>query len=454
MQQIKNYLSQLHGLKNVLLLSATSEFEQLSLWLTDMQMADYIFRSVSEKDNADIHFDAVIFDYGCGAKLKELSKINSRFIIGRTNQEEDPFELWEVFRKSTSSIYIAHQENGKAPQVLDWDRGSTDIELSVVIPVYNVAEYLPRCIKSLIEWEASYVEYIFVNDGSRDRSRDVILDCAKYDKRVRLIDKENGGCASARNRGIQEARGKYIGFVDSDDFIDASMFQKLIRRALIGNYDLAYCGYREYYEETQASEPVLNDCLGEPYSEGTYRADKVQLLAVNTRVAIWRCIYKKEVLDQRKISFLENLKRFDDLPFRIEYIFAAKSAVCVPEYLYYYRLGRKGQDTSCTDKGLFVHFEIFEHLDQYVDKYKDKRLKDLLQVVKVQTHGYGLSRIEKTYRKEYLKKAMTQLDRNMGYWRTVCLIMIYTGKKNLGWYSGGKIRWAIIKSSVMPKANL
>lgn len=311
--------------------------------------------------------------------------------------------------------------------------------MSVVLPVYNVAKYLPKCMDSLLKWNAPYVEYIFVNDGSTDESREIILRYAQDDRRIRLIDKENGGCASARNRGIEEAGGRYIGFADPDDFIDETMYRKLFQRALMGSYEMTYCGYKEYYEEDGSTQDVLNDCLKDPYLTGTYRRDKVQLLTVNTRVAIWRALYRKDILEKKNIRFHESLKRFDDLPFRVEYIFAAGSAACVPEYLYYYRLGRKGQDVSCTDERLFVHFPIFDFLDKYTDEFKDERLQDLLQIVKIQTHGYGLSKIEKKYKKKYLKKAKQQLDRNMGYWRTVGLIMMYTGKGNLGWYTKMKL---------------
>ena len=82
-----------------------------------------------------------------------------------------------------------------------------------------------------------------------------------------------------------------------------------------------------------------------------------------------------------------------------------------------------------------MHFPIFERLDKYVDNLKDSRLQDLLQIVKIQTHGYALSRIEKQYKKEYIRLAKKQLDRNMGYLRTLCLILMYTGKGNIGWYT-------------------
>lgn len=443
MRQLKNYLSRIQSMETILLLSSTPEFEELALWLVNMRKAKRIYRDLNELPDAENHVDAVIFDYGCGMQYIKLQGIKPGLIIGRMKREEDYFSLWEACNKYALSIYIEYESDEKKVEILEWSRRSTNIELSIVIPVYNVAAFLSECIETLTEWKAPYVEYILVNDGSTDNSRDVILTYAEKDRRIRLIDQENRGCAAARNRGIGEAAGRYIGFVDSDDFIDESMFRKLMRRVLMGNYDLAYCGYNEYYQNAKKTEHVLNDCLDKPYTEGTYRADHVQLLAIKTRVALWRCIYKKEILEQKGIRFHEDLKRFDDLPFRIEYLFAAKSSVCVPEYLYYYRLGRKGQDVACTDQRLFVHFDIFEHLDKYVSAYKDRRLQDLLQVVKIQTHGFGLSKIDKPYRKEYLRKAIRQLDRNMGYFRTICLIMMYTGKGNLGWYTGGKLRNAI-----------
>lgn len=445
MHQIKNYLSQIYDLQNVWMLVSTQEFEELSNWLMKTGKAKKIFRSVPE----DQEIDAVIFDYQYGEQVEQLPIKEVKHLVGRIRSDEDYFGIWENGRKIATAIYIEQDKDLQSEiistdcvdrEVLFWKKRETDIELSIIIPVCNVAQYLPRCIESIINWKASYIEYLFVNDGSTDCSEEIIKNYAENDNRIRLINKDNGGCASARNRGIDEARGRYIGFVDADDFIDEMMFFKLFRRALMGNYDLTYCGYQECYEDTGRVEPVKNDCLTTPYLEGTYRADKVQLLAVKTRVAIWRCLYKKDLLDRSEIRFHEDLKRFDDLPFRVEYIFLAQSAVCIPEYLYYYRLGRKGQDTECTDKRLFVHFTIFEHLDKYVDVFKDNRLQDLLQIVKIQTHGYALSKIQRQYRKEYIKLARKQLDRNMGYFRTVCLIMMYTGKGNLGWYTRMKIR--------------
>lgn len=474
MQQIKNYMSKMQSVGNALLLSASREFTELAGYLLSakkvqaayqvllmpcaetrmtLEYSDQIINCTLEEarllSGQGIQFDVIFFDYGCGEQAVSCIDMSVPYVVGRMKKEEDYFGIWERFRSQSRGIYI-EQDKGIPPEeisidnppceILDWEKGASDFELSVVIPVYNVALYLPRCIESLTAWKAPYIEFLFVNDGSTDESASVIRHYSENDRRVILVDKENGGCASARNKGIEAARGRYIGFVDSDDFIEESMFYRLLRRALMGNYDLTYCGYKEYYEDTQESQPVLNDCLTEPYLGGTYREDKVQRLCINTRIAIWRCLYKKSVLAAHQIRFHEDLKRYDDLPFRMEYVLAAGSAACVPEHLYYYRLGRKGQDVSCTDDRLFVHFAIFDHLDRYVDQYKDKWIQDLLQIVKIQTHGYALSRLEKPYRKEYIRKARVQLDRNMGYWRTVCLLLRYTGKGNLGWYTRMKLR--------------
>ena len=447
-RQIKGYLSDRYDIETVLMITSTEEYRDLEKWLYDVK-GIRVIRHLSESEALPEKIDALIFDWNCKEKVLSLKSIQPGYLIGRMKKEEDYFEVWETYRERASFIYI-EQDRGLKPEqitadiapceILNWQKGKWAVELSVVLPVYNVSNYLPDCMKTLLEWKAPYVEYIFVNDGSADPSGDLILKYAQTDPRIRLIDKENGGCASARNRGIEAARGRYIGFVDPDDFIDASMFYKLFRRAIMGSYHMVYCGYKEYYEEDGSSREIRNDCLKDPYLTGTYSRDKVALLAVNTRVAIWRAIYRKDVLDEKKIRFHEELKRFDDLPFRVEYIFAAGSAACVPEHLYYYRLGRQGQDVSCRDERLFVHFPLFDFLDAYVDAFKDERLTDLLQVVKIQTHGYALSKIEKKYKKEYLQKAKKQLDRNMGYWRTVSLILLYTGKGNLGWYTGMRFR--------------
>lgn len=437
MQQIKNYLSRIetHLYSVLLIMDEPQEFQKFLQ--NELGVEEVLYNC----DESQKNLDAVIIGKGCQNRYREAGIVDTKYFIAALSTKEEYFTLWEKAKGYSDFIYIVRDKecnpkdrDANDCEILEWEKRNSDIELSVILPVYNVEKYLPQCIESLIGWCAPYVEFLFVNDGSTDHSAQVIEEYQNKDNRIRLLNKENGGCASARNYGMKHAKGRYIGFVDSDDFVDKEMFRKLLSRALMGNYELSYCGYQEYYEETGDAEPVLNDCLGEPYVSGTYREDKVQKLAINTRVAIWRFIYKKSLLERKQIEFHEDLKRFDDLPFRVECIFSAKSAVCVPEYLYYYRLGRRGQDVSCTDERLWVHFRIFEYLDEFVEPMRDRRLLDYLQIIKVNTHGYALGRIEKKYYKRYKKEAAIQLDKYAGTWRTLCLLMVYGGRSHIGWY--------------------
>lgn len=323
------------------------------------------------------------------------------------------FEIWEAYRQVTHSFYLVTQREHQRCEVLARDdQSKDDIELSVIFPMYNIAKYLPKCVETVTAWKAPYIEFLFVDDGSPDNSAEIVLAAAKKDSRIKLLKKQNGGCASARQYGLEQAQGRYIGFIDPDDYIDPSMFRKLLRRAMVGTYEISYCGYKELYEETQTTREI-RDAVNLPYCAGTTNPEEVRFLAAYLRVAIWRGIYLASMLRRGKISFYTDLRRFDDLPFKFQVFATAKSVVSVPEYLYYYRMARPGQDVAANDERLYVHFQIFKHLDEYVNKQKDKDILDLLQIVKLHTHSWALSKLLPEYQKEYLHRSKRDLLTNM-----------------------------------------
>ena len=453
MEQLKWYLSLQRDLGNVLVVGKEQDIRGLAFYVEHELRADSV-RVAAQDDAATLRelidsrqTDTLLFDSGLAETLRELEDIRVRYLIGRVDGRDDYFGLWESYREQAEHIYLVRErEQGGGSkrdvaryEALVWDKASSPTELSVIVPVYNVRPYLKKCLNTLTAWRAPYVEYLIVDDGSADGSSEIIEAYAQRDSRIRHIRKENGGCASARNCGLRQAAGRYVGFVDGDDFVDGQMFYKLLKRAMMGNYELAYCGYMEYDEGSRTITKIKDDCLQEPYVTGTYRADQVQRLMIRTRVAIWRCIYKRAFLEEKRIGFHEELPRFDDLPFKMESGFCAKSAVCVPEYLYYYRLGRAGQDVGCRDERLFVHFEIFRLLDEAVLPRKNRMLMDYLQIVKLHTHGYALGKIDRKYYASYLRMARRQLDETAGTMRTLLLMMVYGGKNNMGWYLKSRI---------------
>jgi glycosyltransferase involved in cell wall biosynthesis len=120
---------------------------------------------------------------------------------------------------------------------------SKDFLISVVVPIYNVAAYLRKCVDSILAQTHQNLEVILVDDGSPDECPAICEEYAKKDARIKVVHKQNGGLASARNAGIDIAQGEYLGFVDSDDWVDADMFELLLQANLENGTDIAVCGH-------------------------------------------------------------------------------------------------------------------------------------------------------------------------------------------------------------------
>lgn len=351
-----------------------------------------------------------------------LDKLKPYYLCGNVDFGSiTTFEIWEAFRNFTHEMHLITCREDESKEVLHWQKNKdSDIELSVIFPMYNIAAYLPKCIESVTAWKADYIEFLFVDDGSPDNCAEIVEKAAQTDSRIKLLRKENGGCASARQYGLEQAKGRYVGFIDPDDYIDESMYRKLLRRALMGNYEISYSGYKELYEATGETADIP-DLLGLPYSLGTSDREAILNLIAYLRVAIWRGIYLREMLNKNKIGFYTDLRRFDDLPFKVEVFATAKSVVCVPEYLYYYRMARPGQDIAANDERLYVHFPIFEHLDEFARKSGSKELIEKLQIVKLQTHIYAIRKLLPEYIPEYVKNAKNDLLKNIGFFNSMSI---------------------------------
>lgn len=150
--------------------------------------------------------------------------------------------------------------------------------ISIVVPVYNVEKYLVRCLDSIINQSIREIEIILVDDGSTDISGDICDKYALQDERIKVIHKENGGLVSARQAGIKVASGQYIGFVDSDDWIESNMFQSLYKEAVLNNADAV-------------AEGMLEDVEGE-WKE---RRNKLQ-------AAVYKTVEEREYLYQNMLS--------------------------------------------------------------------------------------------------------------------------------------------------------
>ena len=207
--------------------------------------------------------------------------------------------------------------------------------ISVIVPVYNVEEYLECCIKSLISQTYNNLEIFLINDGSTDSSGIICDRFAVLDPRIIVIHKENGGLSDARNKGLEHATGKYITFVDSDDFLECNFIKKLYEQIIKYGADISICDYLCTYSDdvqnaydVELEEFVFSnkECL-----KKTYCPDKHGLEFV-----AWGKLYKKELFDKYSINY--PLGRIhEDIFVTYQVMYVAKKIVFTNYIGYYYR---------------------------------------------------------------------------------------------------------------------
>ena len=195
------------------------------------------------------------------------------------------------------------------------------MKLSIIVPVYNTQGYVPRCVDSLLAQGTEDYEIILINDGSKDHSLSVIQSYEKrYPEKIRVLDLTNGGQGRARNRALEIARGDYIGFADSDDWVDARMFSSLLTAAEVAGADLAVCD----------SWRVAED------GTKTYEKACPQEHPLAAAGSVWNKLIRRDLIGE--IRFPEGVW-YEDLAFTAKVLSRAQKTVYIPEALYFYRSG-------------------------------------------------------------------------------------------------------------------
>ena len=212
-------------------------------------------------------------------------------------------------------------------------RGQEETVISVIIPMYNSAAVIKRCLTSVMRQSFRDIEIIVIDDGSTDHGADVVLELASEDDRIRYIRQENGGVSRARNRGLDEANGEWICFVDSDDAIEADYLSSLYNCIQKTDCDIVMCGYREVrgnrFTDIVLSEEEMNSLTGD------LRKDLVTLRCfVSTP---WMKIFRKDRIDALNLRFREDMALAEDRYFNNHYYIKYQSVAFVnrAQYIYY-----------------------------------------------------------------------------------------------------------------------
>ncbi len=242
-------------------------------------------------------------------------------------------------------------------------------KVSIIVPVYNSVEHLSRCIDSILCQTLHDIEIILINDGSTDNSGDICNHYAESDKRIKVLHKKNAGQGLARNDGIAIAKGEYIGFVDSDDFIEPDMYEVMYNKARQSDADMITCGYYRDSSNSRVIESTTHDdvfsgveCI--EYMQSIIGDDFSNKRFVHSTGSVWSSIYKRENIIINNIRFLsERQVLSEDSIFNLTYIPHCKRIITISAPFYHY----------CLNEGSFSK------------KFSDKRVDNMLDFHKLLT---------------------------------------------------------------------
>ena len=276
------------------------------------------------------------------------------------------------------------------------------VEISVVIPVYNVEEYLGECLDSITNQTFEDIEIICINNGSTDNSLKVLREYEKIDSRIKVISHETRGLSRARNTGVKMARGKYIYFIDSDDYLELYGLEKIHNIAVEKNLDLLMfklvnfdkrTGYEDY---NYSDMPFLLDLDKDVFN---YRDFKENIL--NVDVSTCTKLFKRELIKDKR--FAEEYI-FEDNLFNIDYLFDAKRIYFLDECLYHRRI----RNNSITTRASKDYVDIIEIFNRIYKKFKENGIypefKEKLFMRRVDAVYYRFTLIKDEYKEYYFEK--------------------------------------------------
>lgn len=237
-------------------------------------------------------------------------------------------------------------------------------KVSIIVPVYNTEKYLNKCLDALTGQTLEDIEIVLVNDGSTDGSQAIMEGYrAKFPDKVKILVKENGGQATARNLGIRECTGEYIGFADSDDFVDTTMFEKMYQLAKNTDADMVECHF--HYIQSDGEKWVELPARGNVRKYGSRKN-----MFIDPQVSPWNKLYRREVLMQEGVDFPEGII-YEDTAFYIKTIPYVERQEYLDEKLVYYMF--RGNSTMNANRSRKVG-DIFTVLQNVIDFYQDKGL--------------------------------------------------------------------------------
>lgn len=250
--------------------------------------------------------------------------------------------------------------------------------ISVIVPIFNAEKYLHRCIKRILAQDYTDYELLLIDDGSIDNSATICDEFAKYDNRIRVFHKENGGVSSARNWGLDKAIGEYIMFVDSDDYMLPGMLEVMVSTLKAKSADLVVCG------TTETGGGYWRPIADVDYSINQLKENFVSLLHTELLSPPWNKIYKKEIIGSNR--FCEDISFGEDLLFNIQYLEKCENISLIKESPFYHEKENENSLVVKFNRNRLLDIEkVWVVVDRFSEDKKglySKYLRDLTVYVR------------------------------------------------------------------------
>ena len=300
-------------------------------------------------------------------------------------------------------------------------------DISVIVPVYNAEPYIRQCIQSLLDQTKDRIEIVVVNDGSTDKTPEIVREMVDKNDNIRMISKSNGGLKTARIAGLKEARGKYIGWLDADDFVKPQMYEILFCAAEENDAELVYCDYDFYPPGSEGRAKWYQPYVG-----------KKDWRYLDKNTQFWNKLFLRDLLE--RVQLIEVIDQFEEYA-PILPMMEARNVVSIDQKLHYYRVGHNsmsgrsfigkvnhymdGVKVSARLKDMIAGKEYQNDLDEYFD-YRYIYTLIMLMIVAAKnkdkrTYEYACSKMREIHYRQngYLRGILT------GYYgRIKCFTMI------------------------------
>ncbi len=264
-------------------------------------------------------------------------------------------------------------------------------KVSVIVPVYNVSKYLHQCLDGIVHQTLNEIEIICIDDGSTDESFNILQNYASKDERMTVVHKTNSGYGHSMNIGLKLAKGEYIGIVESDDWVETQMFEKLYQKATLHHLDVVKSNFYDYWaEKDQLSQKVF--VMPENDLNEVIRPQERQNIFWQMP-CIWAAIYRRQFLEENDIQFLETPgASYQDTAFNFKVWALAHRVLLIDEAFLHYR--RDNEQSSVNSKGkVFCIADEYHEIERFLKQKNMTHLLALMNRLKFSTYMWNYKRL-------------------------------------------------------------